>query len=146
VSAERTENTGELESLARRAVACKHWRWMPGMVTTLGLRIDAVYEREPYRSGRYYDDFGELQHTREHEPEPLPDLIDAATLGCLLALVREAWGDIGVAAVTGAYSYEKGYEFRVIEGHHHGMTFHAMSQVRHESEASALVAALEAAP
>jgi hypothetical protein len=50
-----------LEDLGRRAVACKHWRWMDGMVT-----------------------FGFVG-------EDVPDLSDPATLGCLLALVREAW-------------------------------------------------------
>ena len=70
------------------------------MVTTLGLRIDAVDKRgEPYRSGRYYDGAGELQQTREHEPEPLPDFRDPATVGCILELVRKAYGDTGIHAV-----------------------------------------------
>jgi hypothetical protein len=34
--------------------------------------------------------------TALHMPEQHPDLTDPATLGCLLALVREAWGDSGI--------------------------------------------------
>ena len=65
--------------LARRALACKHWRWMPGM--------------------RWWaeDDRGRLDDFQpEYMGRPLgalPDLADPATLGCVLALVREAWGD-----------------------------------------------------
>ena len=66
-------------ALSRRAVACKGWRWMPGM--------------------RWWtdDDRGRLD---DYQPEymarstdALPDLTDAATVGCLLALVREAYRD-----------------------------------------------------
>ena len=32
---------------------------------------------------------------------PLPDLNDPATLGCLLALAREAWGDPTLHAIPG---------------------------------------------
>lgn len=47
--------------LGRRAVACKGWRWMPGMLA----------RRQAW-----------------------PDLRDPATLGCVLALVREAWPNV----------------------------------------------------
>ncbi len=126
--------SADLETLARRAVACKHWRWMPGMRATLGLRIDAVDKRgEPYRSGRYYDGAGELQQTREHEPEPLPDFRDPATLGCVLALVREAWGD--------PFMY-----LAPADGWYVGNGARATMAGRGPTEAAALVAALEAAP
>jgi hypothetical protein len=114
---------------------------MPGMLTTLGLRIDAVDKRgEPYRSGRYYDDFGELQHTREYEPDPLPDLTDHATLGCLLPLVREAWGDpcIGIEydLVCGIWLPVRGV----------GWNLQVTALAGELTEGAALVAALEAAP
>jgi hypothetical protein len=78
-------------ALARRAVACKGWRWMPGMLTTCDLRVVdggdeyvVGHRSGPTRDGGgWYD--GEAAGL-------LPDLTDPATLGCLLALVREAWG------------------------------------------------------
>jgi len=65
--------TEEQIALARRAVACRGWRWIPGMKV-----IDSVRMTE-----------GMLKFTH---PSDLPDLTDPATLGCLLALVREAHG------------------------------------------------------
>ena len=112
------------DGLARRAVACAGWRWLPGMV----------------------DEYGDRATIVEPDGSILPDLTDPATLGCLLALVREAWGDDGLACVTAAYTHASGYEFRVLGGHHHGSTFQWMSERRHATEAEALVAALEAAP
>jgi len=65
--------TEEQIALARRAVACKGWVWMPGMADHWGQRL---------REGHWVD-----------PAAALPDLTDPATLGCLLALVREAWAD-----------------------------------------------------
>jgi len=71
--------TDEMIALSRRAVACPKWRWMPGMLATrpelspAGLRV--TMSNLPMQSMW------------------LPDLTDPATLGCLLALVREAHGD-----------------------------------------------------
>jgi hypothetical protein len=66
----------------------------------------------------------------------VPDLTDPATLGCLLALVREAWGD-PLAVVSPVW--EKGWMigWRVC---------FARSGFFAGTEAEALVAALEAAP
>jgi hypothetical protein len=63
----------------------------------------------------------------------LPDLTDPATVGCLLALVREAWGDSAAHAVPDG------------DWHIYGdmpETEYAIG----DTEAEALVAALEAAP
>lgn len=125
----------QMQALARRAVACKHWRLMLGMtlldgglVTGERTGVPIVYARD----GR-------------HSADMLPDLTDPATLGCLLALVREAWNDPGIACVTSSYSNGQYYR-RVVDGHHHGSTFQTLSQATHLTEAEALITALEAAP
>ena len=61
--------------------------------------------------------------------DPLPDLTDPATLGCVLALVREAWDDRYLCA---SLSPRKLW---MVDG-----------WSLHDTEAEALVAALEAAP
>ena len=86
-----------LEDLGRRAVACKHWRWMPGMLASdPGGNTHRVIwhdEGEKYAQTvlRDYDD----AHVESSVPVDgvIPDLSDPATLGCLLHLVREATGE-----------------------------------------------------
>lgn len=63
-------------------LASPHWRWMPGMRYWSDHRQG--WERIPDRPDRA--SFAEWVL-----PTSTPDLDDAATLGCLLALVREAW-------------------------------------------------------
>jgi hypothetical protein len=108
--------------LAKRAVACKRWRWMPGMLTINGTRI----QRTP-----------NVEITAAW-----PDLDDPATLGCLLALVREAWGDLGASVWhdrrVGLWSWMAG-------GCTHGV-WRPFDEDGYTLEAEALVAALEAAP
>jgi hypothetical protein len=94
--------------LSKRAVACRKWRWLPGMLcTTAGYR---------------------------KENGALPDLEDAATLGCLLALVREA---------------KQCPEWQPYVAYYGGEAFWWLEQpsrfrqTSHESYASVLVAALE---
>lgn len=72
--------TTELDALARRAVACPRWRWLPGMRSV-------AYRQAPLEPVVHR--IGDLKPTPY--PGSLPDLTDPATLGCLLALVREAW-------------------------------------------------------
>lgn len=69
--------TEAMTDLARRAVACKGWRWMPGMRWWTEDDLGRLDDYQPEYMGRPHD--------------ALPDLTDPATLGCLLALVREAW-------------------------------------------------------
>jgi hypothetical protein len=76
----------ELEALARRAVACPRWRWISGM---LRLRDAPGKADHGKREGRV-----EARDEWSYAEWPcLPDLTDPATLGCLLALVREAYND-----------------------------------------------------
>ena len=85
--------TPEQIELGKRAVACPKWRWMPGMRTVDAMRVIHDPDRWPdrpcaIREGGWID-------TAPPRPlgDDLPDLSDPATLGCLLALVRTAWGD-----------------------------------------------------
>ena len=78
--------TDEIE-LARRAVACDGWRWMHRMVDTEGITYLGVYDTVHLFAGC------ERESWRDTLDGTLPDLTDPATLGCVLALVREAWRD-----------------------------------------------------
>ena len=141
------------DELARRAVASKRFQWMVGMVNTRGDRVLAVQpfpsmghvritarEAGPY-GGRvewYCTDAGEQPN------DVLPDLSDPATLGCLLALVREAWGD-DLLHCAPSSQWLRGEETWIVwrfttkaTGWQH--------ECRAYTEAGALVAALEAAP
>jgi len=136
--------TPEQKDLARRFVACEHWRWMPGMLDAeTGLRVvKAGTDKDP-RVG-----LGNLDNFILYYPDMLkghyPDLTDPATIGCILSLVRICWNDEGCASVVASYSHETGYMWRVVGGHHHGSGFMAMSQKHYQSEAEALLSALEA--
>jgi hypothetical protein len=106
--------------LAKRAVACKGWRWMPGMLALdTGLRLDEM--------------------TDDWEAE-VPDFSDPATLGCLLALVREAWGCKFLVAQED-FCHKALW---CVRGRGAGMP--DWLAVAGMSEAEVLVAALEAAP
>ena len=148
--------TDDLIKLARRAVACKGWRWMPGMRTLDAMRVIHDPDRWPdrpcaIREGTWID-------TALPRPlkDDLPDLCDPATLGCLLALVREAWGQpemccccsiapgwgVYLALVREAWGQDEAFCYReqwCVETPQKGYVYGA-------TEADALVAALEAAP
>jgi hypothetical protein len=70
----------------------------------------------------------------------LPDLTDPATLGCLLALVREAWGDPYVYVLSCANDW-----FTVCSPADEGGKWLRHPPIDGSTEAEALVAALEAA-
>ena len=160
--------TDEQIALARRAIACEGWQWMPGMAIgcLILTSLDGLVVVPHGRVLAMRDDDGmqmvsasEYPYDNEGVPEYLwadlmhiPDLTDPATLGCLLALVRDAYGDSalyvrlsdttrqsdGVRAweVLGWISAERSRDGR-------GGSWRGWGYV---SEAEALVAALEAAP
>jgi|GWRWMinimDraft_1066009.scaffolds.fasta_scaffold04543_2 hypothetical protein len=144
--------TEEQIALARRAVACRGWRWMPGMAIE-GLMLTSTHGLCGAPHGRVldmrdddgmqmvsaseypYDDDGVPEY-RWADLTHIPDLTDPATLGCLLALVREAHA-VPFLHVSVKISREHGYQFDC-HPHHRGQWV--------DSEAEALVAALEDAP
>ena len=75
------EHFDKFEELGKRAVACRHWRWMSGMKLIVPSKHDGA---TGYTVRLQQDDY--VPNPNEH-----PDLADPATLGCLLALVREVW-------------------------------------------------------
>jgi hypothetical protein len=139
-----TENEVEL---ARKFTALPNWRWMPGMLVReehyAGTTVRLVWHDIHGWNGGTLS--GAWMRIAEMRPTHVPVLDDPATLGCILALVREAWNDQGIAAVVASYTNTGAYLWRVIEGHHHGSHFRAMSVKTFLTEAEALYAALDGA-
>ena len=131
-------------ALARRAVACPGFRWVPGMLAVYPHTTARVLDGDPGESWlAYRHDERRLANGGLDMLGALPDLTDPATLGCLLALVREAWVDPSISAseeapgqwhVGGLAQWPSGvdWDWRVFASG--------------PSEPEALVAALEAAP
>ena len=137
-------------TLGQRAVACKRWRWLPGMRFT-SPDVDGGARIVGYVAGHFGKVFARAVDDHDAEVEPVcfdgdasrdwysscvPDLTDHATLGCVLALVREAWSD---PSAHTRYSRSRGlWEVSL---------FHALyRESGRPTEAEALIAALEAAP
>lgn len=78
--------TPELEVLGRRAVACKGWRCMPGMMNDSGQRI--IESNFGLRTV-YFCYEGLTENNQDDAEDAIPDFSDPATVGCLVALVRE---------------------------------------------------------
>lgn len=132
-------------SLAKRLVNCKHFRWLPGMLAKhpnfRGFRVSHVGRTGMHGACRYASPMGGVSNAVVALPLPtssdvLPDLDDPATVGCLLALVREAWGDPLMQAMNAGGGWV-GFRPAPIWTDKEGC---------YETEAEALVAALEAAP
>ena len=113
--------------LSWRLKACKHWRWVPGMLTCGRWRVIAIDSEG--RSICARNDFVVI--SPEHDS--LPDLTDPATLGCLLALIRELRHDPTLHAHPYAHGWKWSGNYRC-------------GRAIYDSEAEALIAALEAVP
>jgi hypothetical protein len=133
-----TEPLENLEELARRAVACKRWRWMPGMLAETGLR---VFRCDP--DGYVVGIYANYEYIAQCVAGTLPDLSDPATLGCLLALVREAWGDEASVSLNISSFWAVGGA-KIQKGKSAGHTINL--GIWKLTEVEALVAALEVAP
>lgn len=133
-----TEQLEQFEELARRAVACKRWRWMPGMLSNKDLRVTRC-DDDGYVVG-YYEN---LSYIAECVSGSTPDLSDPATLGCLLALVRESWGPAASVSVNLSGFWAVGGA-TVLKGKGKGSSINL--GIWKTSEIDALVSALEVAP
>jgi hypothetical protein len=80
------------------------------------------------------------------DADALPDLTDAATVGCLLALVRAAWGCAVVTSPEYDYDDEEARQGANVIGWRTIETAGWWMVGEGASEAEALVAALEGAP
>lgn len=159
-------------ALSRRAVACRGWRWMPGMRTMHNPEygVSGVPQTWvlPVSDGGLID-VGQHYQRRGQFPSALgqcvpggglgtrlPDLTDPATLGCLLALVREAWRcpTVYVRQSTTRRVSDGVIAWEVCDLYLDAEACRALGVPRegsvgswgHGSEAEALVAALESAP
>ena len=113
----------DLIQLAKRAVACKSWKWLPGMAYTDHAGV-------LWRIGT-----GGLMAL---EGDCLPVLNDSATKGCLLDLLRQVWKEPSITT-------------RMINRNER--TVWRVSRLgimplggEYKSELEAMVAALESAP
>lgn len=141
------------EKIARAFVRCKYWDWLPGMAVFWDPPAGAAGQQWMPTSARLVDvdagilpELGLLYTGHAHFKRGAHPVVgDPATLGCVLALCRNAWGDEGLC-VRQEHDYEREGKstWHVTGGKLHGGTFNRMAEVAYPSEAHALLACLEA--
>jgi len=124
--------------LAKRAVACKAWRWMEGMAYWFGgIKYRIAYQCPKSETWVAFEQNGEGERQYGITLHlALPDLEDPATLGCLLARLREVYESKYVHAE--AYEFDEENSFWSVWAS--GRSWEA------DTEVEALVTALEASP
>ena len=130
----------EMTELARRAVASPHWRWMPGMLLVCP-KSGACYRATngvPAWDHGIYQAGGISEDWHAASDNVVPGLTDPATIGCLLALVREALG-------FGVWLEPVALQGQPIRWCVYGIGV-VWDSGAHDTREAALVAALEAAP
>lgn len=99
----------ELMALSRRAIACTNWRWMPGMTAWRLTHRDEWVQVHFVKGLDNNSELADPDHTDSKKlmvasghsvingwyriGDLLPNLTDPATLGCLLAIIREVYSD-----------------------------------------------------
>lgn len=144
-----------LEEFARRAVRAAAWKWLPGM-RALNMRYRSSAIADAADCWRWNDarastvailDVTETARWNRNGPPSvddwIPDLSDPCTLGGLLALVRAAWASRPEPCGTLAAFMVNG---KWCAGCMSRGTLVAVVLPACDSEAEALVAALEVAP
>lgn len=107
--------TPGLEALGRRAVACRRWRWMPGMRAAWRERgvVGQTVRRTDQRMPDDYDEANWIAWV--DRMRAIPDFSDPATLGCLQALVRESRSDPHLAAAPWSGIWRIGHRVAATE-------------------------------
>lgn len=145
----------DMNELARRAVACKAWRWMRGMVDQHENTVLVVAGGTPVEwvdsRGRCIDlvSDGRTGEASGLWATSLPNLTDPATMGCLEALVCDAMGSSSVvhAAPTAPAPIIHGLCDLMWHVWFSATPRHICREIgRGATKADALVTALEAAP
>ena len=130
-----TANEQHAEALGARIQQCAAWRWRPGMLALSGVRVTSAL----YPSGIAVGVTEPAYHEVRLDPDDVPDLRDPATRGAVLDLVRAAHGDPLICAV--AHRSDDGPVRWWIDSDQCPVD----DLYAYDSEAEALVAALEAA-
>jgi hypothetical protein len=122
------------EEIGRAFVACERWRWMAGMLARDhgGDRYDRIVRVDS--GGEIWGYCSVDQVGYPMSPE-VPDVTDPSTLGCIMALVRGAWGDLRIL-LYGAW----------MDGQWTVYTYPGPAVDPGQTEPAALLAALQAAP